>query len=163
MVDDDARSDPDTAQDARPPPAWPDGTAMHLAFQVVLADGTVAESADVDAPLELTLGDGTLVPAIEARIRQLPLGLPQTAELAAGEAFGFWDASNIHQLARHEFAETPKVGEILAFTLPTGEEVPGAIRAVSVDHVEVDFNHPLAGHPLHLELHLLQATPPSTN
>ena len=52
-----------------------------------------------------------------------------------------------------------KVGHfIVEFATPGGEEIPGAILEVREDSVQVDFNHPLAGHEISFEVEILEVT-----
>jgi FKBP-type peptidyl-prolyl cis-trans isomerase SlpA len=50
------------------------------------------------------------------------------------------------------------VKQIISFTLPSGQEVPGHILEVDSrqGQVRVDFNHPLAGHNIVLEVEILE-------
>ncbi len=53
----------------------------------------------------------------------------------------------IQTMALDEFPPdmAPEPGQIIAFNMPNGEEIPGTILKVENGTVEVDFNHPLAG------------------
>jgi FKBP-type peptidyl-prolyl cis-trans isomerase SlpA len=61
--------------------------------------------------------------------------------------FGFPDPQAIQWMPLTDFPKElkPKAGQIINFTLPNGEEVPGAILELENKRVKVDFNHPLAG------------------
>ena len=47
-------------------------------------------------------------------------------------------------------------GVIVAFAMPDGEEFPGTIVAVGDKQVNVDFNHPLAGHEITFDVEILE-------
>jgi len=65
-------------------------------------------------------------------------------------------------MPRSEFApELPlDVGTVIAFSTPSGEEIPGMIKEVKDDVVIVDFNHPLAGHDVIFEVEIVEIKPP---
>jgi FKBP-type peptidyl-prolyl cis-trans isomerase SlpA len=43
-------------------------------------------------------------------------------------------------------------GAIISFTQPNGSEMPGVIREISSTEATVDFNHPLSGKILMIEV-----------
>ena len=49
-----------------------------------------------------------------------------------------------------------QIGHIISFTLPSEQEIPGKIQHIGTDSVQVDFNHPLAGHNLRFELEIIE-------
>lgn len=124
------------------------GSRVRMHFALNLADGTEAVSTFGEAPLEFVLGDGTLLPNLEENLLGLEAGARQTFLLTPEHAYGPRDAGLVHQMPLGDFAEPPERGQIMAFTLPNGEETPGIVMAVQGDRVEVDFNHPLAGRNL---------------
>ena len=61
--------------------------------------------------------------------------------------FGAYDESRI-QLVEHSVFdqnELPQQGNVIEFTLPNGTTIPGIIREITEENVQVDFNHPLCG------------------
>jgi FKBP-type peptidyl-prolyl cis-trans isomerase SlpA len=52
-------------------------------------------------------------------------------------------------------------GIVVAFDLPSGDEVPGTVVEVSEHEVQVDFSHPLAGHDLVFEVEILEVAAPA--
>lgn len=110
-----------------------------------------------EAPETFTLGSGEL----EARLETLLLGLAEgqhlTFDLAAGEAFGPRDEQLVHTLPRADFPAGMEIapGHGVQFDLPNGQNMMGTIREIGEDTVQVDFNHPLAGLPVTLEVHIL--------
>ena len=128
---------------------------LHLAIR--LEDGTEALSTFDEDPVELQMGDGTLQPGLELAMYGLKAGESQTLNLMPEQAYGLRDPSMIQHMPLTDFegAFTPEVGQIIAFSLSNGEEAPGAILAVEEGQVEVDFNHPLAGHEITFEVEIL--------
>lgn len=137
------------------------GSEVIMHFTLSLADGTVADRSEADAPLHFTLGDGTLIRGLELALLGLAAGDRESVRIAPQDAFGFADPANVHAMPRADFGpELPlEPGVIIGFTTPSGEEVPGLIREVGEETVQVDFNHPLAGHEVHFEVEILEVHP----
>lgn len=129
---------------------------MH--YSLTLADGTVPESTFGGEPLRFLVGDGAVEPGLERMLYGLKTGERCRLAIAPGQAFPLPDLSNVHELPRSDFPGEMRLapGMLIAFTLPSGQEVPGRIQAVSETEVAVDFNHPLAGHQLILEVKVLE-------
>lgn len=107
--------------------------------------------------MRLTVGDGTLHPALEAVLYGLKAGDSGRFRLSQ-DAYGSRDPQNVYRLPRNEFTdEVPlEPGNVVAFDLPNGQSVPGMITAVSDATVTVDFNHPFAGEALDFEVEILE-------
>lgn len=133
---------------------------LHLA--ILLEDGTEAISTFGEEPVSLTMGDGTLQPGLELALYGLKTGDKQTLNLMPEQAYGLRDTALIQSLPLSDFdgTFTPQPGQIVAFTLPNGDEAPGAVLAIDHGLVEVDFNHPLAGHEITFKVEILDVAAP---
>lgn len=122
------------------------GSTITLHFRLSLTDGTEAFDTGED-PLTCTLGDGTLLPGLELALYGLRPGDEQTLTLAPEQAWGERQQKLIKEMPRSDFPANNKLeaGQILAFSLPDGEETMGTLLAVEDEKVLVDFNHPLSG------------------
>ena len=136
-------------------------STVTLHLSLTLEDGTVAESTFGDEPLEFTMGDGTLVHGLELGLYGLMPGDVQRLELYPEQAFGVRDPANIHAVARADFDPgiALKPGVIVGFESDAGDELAGAILALDEDSVEVDFNHPLAGHTIVFDVEIIDVVP----
>ena len=132
---------------------------LHLSL--TLEDGTVAETTFGAEPLEFTMGDGTLVHGLELGLYGLMPGDVQRLELYPEQAFGLRDPGDVHTLPRADFDADIKLqpGVIVGFEMPTGEEVAGAVQSLDEDSVDVDFNHPLAGHTIVFDVEIIDVEP----
>ena len=132
---------------------------LHLAL--TLKDGTVAESTFGEEPLTFVMGDGTLVRGLELGLYGLRPGDTQRLELYPEQAFGPRDPDKIHKMPRADFDDEMVLepGVIIGFETPEGEELPGMVRAVGEESVEVDFNHPLAGHSVIFDVEIIDVVP----
>jgi FKBP-type peptidyl-prolyl cis-trans isomerase SlpA len=139
------------------------GCEVQMHFTLTLEDGTVADTTRNDEPIQFVMGDGTLIEGLELALYGLSQGEKQCIAIEPRDAFGFPDEDNIHSLNRNEFPTDIQleVGQIIEFSTPSGEEVPGAIMALNDDEVVVDFNHPLAGHVIVFDVEILKISPGS--
>lgn len=133
---------------------------LHLAIN--LEDGSEAISTFDEDPVECVMGDGTLQPGLELALYGLSPGDRQRLRLLPEQAYGTRDTGLIRHMPLSDFdaAFTPEVGQVVAFALPNGEEAAGTVLAVEQGQVEVDFNHPLAGHEIEFVVEILEVSPP---
>jgi FKBP-type peptidyl-prolyl cis-trans isomerase SlpA len=138
-------------------PISPESTVtLHLSL--MLEDGTVAESTFDGESLVFTLGDGTLIEGLELALYGLRPGDKQRLSLFPEQAFGLRDPEKVHRLPRADFPAdmTLEPGCIVGFDTPAGEELPGMIVVAGGADVEVDFNHPMAGHVVIFEVEIIE-------
>jgi FKBP-type peptidyl-prolyl cis-trans isomerase SlpA len=136
-------------------------STVTLHLSLTLEDGTVAESTFGEEPLTFTMGDGALVHGLELALYGLRPGDTQRLELYPEQAFGLRDPEKIHRLPRAQFSPDMALepGLVIGFTTAGGEEIPGAVLSLTDDEVEVDFNHPMAGHTVVFEVEILDVVP----
>jgi len=141
------------------------GSRVRLHLAIRLADGTVAESTFDDEPVELVIGDGTLVHGLEVALYGMRAGQRQTLTLAPVQAFGERDPEAVGWLPRERFPAgmVLQPGALVGFNGPDGEEVAALVIAVEADRVQIDFNHPLAGKPINFESEVLSVEPPEVH
>lgn len=146
---------------AFPPLEITPGYRVRLHLSLALPDGTLALSTFDDAPLELTMGDGTLPPTLELALFGLRAGAEQTLTLRPEQAYGLRDPALVHALPRGEFpVDAPlEVGQIRAFALADGRETTGTLVAIGDETIRVDFNHPLAGREVVFRVQVLDVGP----
>lgn len=137
------------------------GSRVRMHFELALEDGTVADTTFGEAPIEFTMGDGTLHSNLENAIVGLACGERRTLQIDPLHGFGFADPDAVHELPREGFPSemvlTP--GTIVSFNTPGGDEIPGIVKGVDGDRVTVDFSHPLAGHTLSFTVEILEVRP----
>jgi len=123
------------------------GSRVCMHFSLSLPDGSEAVSTFGEDPMDFTMGDGTLSEGLELALYGLRPGADQTLRLNGNEAYGPRDEQNIHEVALERFPAglEPEPGQIVAFSTPDGDEIPGAVVKVDGHAALVDFNHPLAG------------------
>jgi FKBP-type peptidyl-prolyl cis-trans isomerase SlpA len=139
------------------------GSTVTLHLSLTLEDGTVAESTLGGEPLTFTMGTGTLASGLELALYGLYPGETQRIELTPEQAFGRRDPAKVHRMPRAAFGPdlVLEPGAVIGFETPEGEEIGGAVLSLDADSVEVDFNHPLAGHVITFDVEVLDVVTPA--
>lgn len=129
-----------------------------LHFALRLEDGTEVDSTFSRDPASLEIGDGNLPPSFERCLHGLAAGDRQTFTLTPEDAFGQPNPNNVQSFRRDEFSPDMQLEEglVMNFADAARAEVPGVIKSVGDDRVEVDFNHPLAGQTLEFEVEVVE-------
>jgi FKBP-type peptidyl-prolyl cis-trans isomerase SlpA len=137
------------------------GSTVTLHLSLALEDGRIAESSFGGEPHTFTLGDGSLLPGLELALYGLRPGDTQRLVLHPAQAFGVRDPAKRHHMPRSVFADDISLepGLIIGFTDTGGEELPGTVLSVTDTAVEVDFNHPLAGHAVTFDVEIIDVLP----
>lgn len=131
---------------------------MCLHFSLALENGLVAETTQEDGePLEFVMGDGTFIQGLEIALLGLKPGDKQSLKIEPEVAFGLRDEANIHAMARSVFPPDMALApdQVVGFSTPRGDEIPGTVVELNEEQVMVDFNHPLAGHELTFDVEIL--------
>jgi FKBP-type peptidyl-prolyl cis-trans isomerase SlpA len=139
------------------------GSRITLHYTLSLADGHIVETTRATSPATHVLGSGGWLPVLEHRLLGLKAGAARRFEIAAAEV-GVPETPVPQVMPRDEFPPELKLeaGQVIGFTLPSGEEVPGTVLDVSEYEVTVDFSHPLAGRDLVWEVEILDVISPKT-
>lgn len=134
------------------------GDRVTLHYTLSLASGKVVDTTRDKAPAELIVGAADLLPAFEQRLIGLRVGEVRRFEIPCAEAFGPSDMDSVQAIPRDEFPGglEPTAGLVVAFELPSGDEVPGTVVEVTDREVYVNFSHPLAGYDLVFETEILR-------
>lgn len=110
-----------------------------------------------NAPERFCLGDGDLDARLEALLTDLSEGEHRFFELQPWQAFGEIDNNLVQTLPRADFPANMALPleHQVEFDLPNGQVLTGTVLAVDAETVTIDFNHPLAGLPIELEVQIL--------
>lgn len=123
-----------------------------------LSDGRIFDSSLEREPLEIKLGEGSLIPGFERGLLNMKVNEKKTVTIPKEEAYGDVQ-KELFQKIPHDNLPTeikPEVGMGLVATNPDGTEQQLRIADVQDDFIVVDANHPLAGEDLTFELELLE-------
>lgn len=119
--------------------------------------GAVMYSSFEATPMTLKMGEGELMPTLEARLLGMSAGYRNTLQLPAGEAFGPYSAELIERVdCKHVPTDMDlAVDSVFSFTAPDGNKYPGLVRELTAEYALIDFNHPLAGQAVSVEVEII--------
>jgi peptidylprolyl isomerase len=123
-----------------------------------LNDGQVFDSSLEREPLEVTLGQGALIPGFEKGLIDMHEDQEKTINIPKEEAYGEVRQELFQKIPRNDLPEQikPEIGMGLVATRPDGSEQQLRVSEVEEEHIVVDANHPLAGQDLTFELKLVE-------
>ncbi len=123
-----------------------------------LNDGQVFDSSLQREPLEVTLGQGALIPGFEKGLIDMEVDEEKTITIPKTEAYGDVRKELFQKIPKNELPEQikPEVGMGLVATRPDGSEQQLRVSEVAEEHIVVDANHPLAGQDLIFDLKLVE-------
>ena len=130
-------------------------TRVTLHFEIALEDGQLVDSNFEGQPATFEVGDGNLLEGFEKVLYGLHAGDENTFKILPENAFGMPNPSNVQRIARSQFDDMElEQGLVISFADPSGE-LPGVIDSFDENYVDVNFNHPLAGHTLSFKVKIL--------
>ncbi len=137
-------------------PAAEIGDLVTIEYESRYANGSVFDrSADYDVPVTFTIGNREVFPGIERTVMGMHEGERKEVLLSPETAYGLHNPEKVELIPLEEFPNWSKVrvGMMLpARDRSTGEEIEGRIINVTPEGIVVDFNHPLAGESLWMDI-----------
>jgi peptidylprolyl isomerase len=126
-------------------------------FTGALEDGEEFDSSLDGDPMEFRMGGGDVLAGFENAVRGMAEGEKKTFTLNPEESYGEWDEDLIHVFDRDSFPRDAniEVGDSVAIETEDGEQLPAWVSDVNDEEVEVDMNHPLAGHELTFQVEVI--------
>lgn len=114
------------------------------------------ETADETRPLAFLFGAGMMIPGFEQGLIGKKAGDEFSFTIDAADAYGDSDESAVINLPIDIFKmegvidfEVLKIGNVLPMSDNEGNVLNGKVVSYDETMVNMDFNHPLAGHTLH--------------
>ena len=134
------------------------GDAVKVHYTGKLKDGTVFDSSINREPLQLTIGQGRVIPGFENALVGMSPGESKTTKVEAGNAYGPHRKEMTQVIERNQFPNHLKaqVGQMLQDYQPDGRIIKVMVADVSESSVTLDANHPLAGKDLTFDIQLVE-------
>lgn len=131
---------------------------VKLHYTGKLNDGQVFDSSLQREPLEVTLGEGRLIPGFEKGLVDMKVNEKKTITIPKEEAYGDVQKELFQKVPNENLPPEikPEVGMGLVSKNPDGSERQLRVADVKDDFIIVDANHPLAGQDLTFDLELLE-------
>ena len=133
-----------------------EGARVTLHFSLCLADGQEIDGTGDGAPATFVVGDGSLPGGFERALFGLEAGAAERLDISPEQGFGLSREENVRLMPLEKFDPGIDLepGVVVAFSGPDGDR-PGVIKSLQGALVVVDFNHPLAGKCLILDVSIL--------
>ncbi|SEI94719.1 MULTISPECIES: peptidylprolyl isomerase [unclassified Achromobacter] len=138
---------------------------LTLHYRITLASGPGEGSVFADTfdgrPGTLQMGGGQWAPGLEAALVGRAEGEKFSVTIAPADAYGDRNPELIQRVTRAMLAEhagadaTFEPGDLVEFTAPNGGRYSGVLKEINDDSALFDFNHPLAGISLKVDVALL--------
>ena len=134
------------------------GDTVRVHYRGKLHDGSVFDATFDREPLQFTIGGGQIIPGLEEAVVGMNPGDSKTTELPVEKGFGPYLEERVVEVPKNKFARwdtEPTVGERVPIPQPDGPPIDVTVTEVTESKVTVDFNHPLAGEELTIDIELI--------
>ncbi|WP_372701648.1 peptidylprolyl isomerase [Castellaniella sp.] len=136
---------------------------LHYRFELLTgpAAGTVFVDTFLDRPATLQMGVGQWAPGLEALLLGRIEGEQFMLDIPAVQAYGERNPDLLQWLSRDEMVRSAppdtqfEAGDMVEFVAPAGGRYSGILKSFDGDAALLDFNHPLAGIDLQVEIKIL--------
>lgn len=138
---------------------------MTLHYRITLASGPGAGSVFADTfdgrPATLQMGGGQWAPGLEAALLGHAEGSRVSFGLPPAQAYGERNPELLQKVGRGMLAEHAgpdaafEPGDLVEFAAPNGARYSGVFKEWQDDGALFDFNHPLAGISLNVDVAIL--------
>jgi peptidylprolyl isomerase len=134
------------------------GNTVRFHYVGRLDDGQVFGTTENRDPLELRLGEGSMIPGVEGALVGMAPGESKSVQLPVEQAYGPHREDLVAEFQKEQLpAEIePEVGQRVQLRTQDGDAFPAEIVDVNEQAVKLDANHPLAGKSLKFDLELVE-------
>lgn len=135
-----------------------EGGTVKVHYTGKLKDGSIFDSSTERGPMEVTLGQGKLIPGFEKALIGMIEGETKTVTIPVDQAYGPHRDELVKKIDREKLppGQEPEVGQMLYSRDPQGRNIPLKIVEVDEANVTLDANHPLAGKDLIFDLEVVE-------
>ena len=132
------------------------GDTVKVHYTGKLEDGNVFDTSLMEGrePLQVTLGQGMLIPGFENGLIGMEMGEKKTIEIEPEDGYGQVRQDLTNEIPKSQVPEGVKLNDMLTGEGPMG---PINVKVVEINEetVVIDANHPLAGKKLIFELEVV--------
>ena len=134
-----------------------EGSKVKVHYTGKLEDGKVFDTSNDKDPIEVVLGEGTLIKGFEEGLLGMKSGEKKTIEVESKDAYGDYVEGRIQEVEKSKLPEDIKVGMVLQANSEAGSMVI-LIKEIKEDTAILDANHPLAVRKLIFDLDVVEVT-----
>ncbi len=133
-----------------------DGLVVGIDYSMALANGERIDTTEGEEPLEILQGAGEVIPGLESALYGMKVGDRKHVVVPPQEGFGEYQSEdNRLTVSRADFPDDFGWEPGMEVYVQTEEDAePEAAYVINLNDQEVvlDFNHPLAGQTLHVDV-----------
>lgn len=132
------------------------GDEVSLEYTLKLKDQQVVDSNVGKKPLTYRQGEKKIIAGLEKAVEGMQKGETKQIVVAAKDGYGAVNADGFQEVPKQNIPKKFQVvGARLQGTDPSGRTVRPSVHEVHDDTIILDFNHPLAGKELFIEVKVL--------
>ncbi|OQX30599.1 MAG: peptidylprolyl isomerase [Candidatus Sedimenticola endophacoides] len=133
------------------------GDTVKVHYTGTFDDGTQFDSSQGSEPLEVTLGQGQVIPGFEAALEGMTAGETKSVHIPAEMAYGEYSPEMVQEVERTAIPEEIELslGIQLQAHAPDGTPFMLVVTGLNDETVTLDANHPLAGKALNFALEMV--------
>jgi FKBP-type peptidyl-prolyl cis-trans isomerase SlpA len=155
-----------TSNDAKQPIVL-EHSYLTLHYRIMIESGEGVGNLFIDTfdgrPATLQMGVGQWAPGMEVGLLGRPEGDCFSLHVCAADAYGDRNPELVQRVTRAMLVQNAGVeadaefspGDMVNFTAPNGGQYAGVLKEIDQDYAIFDFNHPLAGRDLKIDIDLL--------
>ena len=134
-----------------------DGKKVKMNYTMKVG-GDIVESSLNRKPFEFVWGAGAVMPGLEQGVKGLKAGDRKQLTIPPKEGFGEIDPKAVVEIPRTRFPQGDNIKAGMVYSIPSKSGIPlkGIVKEVKGENVLLDFNHPLAGKQLQLDVEILE-------
>jgi peptidylprolyl isomerase len=140
-----------------PKQAWGGDTVL-VHYTAKTEDGQIVDSSINAEPLEITLGEGQVISGFDQAVTGMKVGDNKTVTIPADQAYGLYRDDLAMKVDRDELPGNLdlEIGMQLQASQLDGNVMIFTVTGLSDEQIEIDANHPLAGHDLTFYIELIE-------
>lgn len=131
-----------------------EGATVLIEFTITVPESRIVIPKNVS---QFVSGRHQLLPSLEKALTGLHQGEQKRVDLSAEEGFGPYDETKRTTMSKDRLPPNAQPGNVLT----TEDGTPFVVTDLSGPEAVVDFNHPLAGKHVVIDVKILDVEPPS--
>ncbi len=133
-----------------------DGKNVKMNF-TIKSEGVVLETTDGKTPFEFVYGKNKIIPGVDEALKGMKVGDKKQLDLPPDQAFGEADPKAVVEFPKDQFKQKDvKAGMVFTGHSQAGVPLKGIVKEVKPQTVILDFNHPLAGKKVQVDLEIIE-------
>jgi len=137
--------------------AFASDKVLTIHFTIKDDKGIVQDSTEGQPPYSFIASSDQMFQKVEEALSGMEAGDKKTLDLAPADAYGEYDEDFVKVTDPSHFPDGAELKEGMTFlTMVEEQESPVTIKKVEENEITIDFNHPLAGKRLDMEVELVE-------